>query len=85
MSKKAKKNQKFTWASLKALADLKVLLVVFAVVLAAMGVFAFSFKQSHVAYIEEDGYAVASKLVVQNLRKGAEEKTELCCSWSSRR
>ncbi len=58
---------------LAAIADLRLLLIVAAVVLAAMGIFAWAFRQIHIGYVEEDGYVVATSEVYTRLNGGAEE------------
>ncbi len=53
--------------------DLRLLLAVALIVLAAMGIFAWMFRQIHVGYVEEDGYVVSSSQLYGYLNKGAEE------------
>ncbi|MCD8097449.1 MAG: hypothetical protein LUE31_05310 [Lachnospiraceae bacterium] len=53
--------------------DLRLLLAVALIVLAAIGIFAWMFRQIHVGYVEEDGYVVSSSQLYGYLNKGAEE------------
>ena len=57
--------------SLGALADVRILLAVFAVVLVVMGIFAFAFRQIHIGYVEEDGVIVTSSDVYDRLNRGS--------------
>lgn len=57
--------------SLGVLADVRILLAVFAVVLVVMGIFAFAFRQIHVGYVDEDGAVVTSSTVYDRLNRGS--------------
>ena len=57
--------------SLGALADVRILLTVFAVVLVVMGIFAFAFRQIHIGYVEEDGAVVTSSAIYDRLNRGS--------------
>lgn len=63
--------------SFKTVADLRLLLAVALVVLAAMGIFAWAFRQIHIGYVEEDGWVVSSSEVYNSLNSGAEEGTKI--------
>lgn len=61
-------------------ADMRVLLLVFALVLLVMGIFAWAFRQIHVGYVEENGHVVTSSELYDRLSRGSENAGNILLS-----